>query len=58
MYKAFNNKRVGVNFIYCAGSEFVEVFAGRGAARVRSLFEKATKESPSIIFIDEIGKQL
>jgi cell division protease FtsH len=44
----------GLPFFYCSGSDFVEVFAGRGAARVRSLFEKAAKNSPSVVFIDEI----
>jgi len=44
----------GLPFFYCSGSDFVEVFAGRGAARVRSLFERASKNSPAVIFIDEI----
>ncbi len=44
----------GVPFISMSGSEFVEMFAGLGASRVRKLFEKATKISPCIIFIDEL----
>lgn len=43
-----------VPFISMSGSEFVEMFAGLGASRVRKLFEKAKKISPCIIFIDEI----
>lgn len=43
-----------VPFFNISGSEFVEMFVGVGASRVRSLFEKAKKESPCIIFIDEI----
>lgn len=41
-------------FLYASGSEFVEKYVGVGAKRVRTLFEKAKKEAPSIIFIDEI----
>ena len=41
-------------FISMSGSEFIELFAGLGASRVRKLFEKAKKVSPCIIFIDEI----
>ncbi len=44
----------GVPFIPMSGSEFIEMFAGLGASRVRKLFEKAKKMSPAIIFIDEI----
>ncbi len=44
----------GVPFISMSGSEFIEMFAGLGASRVRKLFEKAKKMSPCIIFIDEI----
>ena len=44
----------GVPFYAISGSEFVEVFAGVGASRVRSLFQKARKKAPCIIFIDEI----
>jgi cell division protease FtsH len=43
-----------VPFFNISGSEFVEMFVGVGASRVRSLFEKAKKSSPCIIFIDEI----
>ncbi|CAM9840173.1 unnamed protein product [Heterosigma akashiwo] len=44
----------GVPFLSCAGSEFVEMFVGVGAGRVRSLFDEAKKNAPCIIFIDEI----
>lgn len=44
----------GVPLLYCSGSDFVEMFVGRGAARVRKLFERAGKLSPCIIFIDEL----
>ena len=43
-----------VPFFSISGSEFVEMFVGVGASRVRDLFEKAKRNSPSIIFIDEI----
>ena len=43
-----------VPFFYCSGSDFVEVFAGRGASRVRSLWKKAQKARPSLLFIDEL----
>ena len=43
-----------VPFISMSGSEFIEMFAGLGASRVRKLFERAKKISPCIIFIDEI----
>ena len=44
----------GVPFLSIAASEFVELFVGVGASRVRNLFEKAKEKSPCIIFIDEI----
>lgn len=44
----------GVPFISMSGSEFIEMFAGLGASRVRKLFERAKKMAPCIIFIDEI----
>ena len=44
----------GVPLLYCSGSDFVEMFVGRGAARVRKTFEKAAKLAPCIIFIDEL----
>ena len=43
-----------VPFISLSGSEFIEMFAGLGASRVRKLFEKAKKVAPCIVFIDEI----
>jgi len=44
----------GVTFLSISGSEFVELFVGVGAARVRDLFEQARKSAPAIIFIDEL----
>ncbi|CAJ1964193.1 unnamed protein product [Cylindrotheca closterium] len=44
----------GVPLLYCSGSDFVEVFVGRGAARVRKLFERAARMAPCIIFVDEL----
>ena len=49
-----------VPFFHISGSEFVEMFVGVGASRVRSLFDKAKKEVPCIVFIDEldaVGRQ-
>ena len=43
-----------VPFFHITGSDFMEMFVGVGASRVRDLFEKAKKQSPSIIFIDEL----
>jgi cell division protease FtsH len=43
-----------VPFFYLSGSEFVEMFVGVGASRVRDLFQQAKKASPAIVFIDEI----
>jgi cell division protease FtsH len=44
----------GVSFFSISGSEFVEMFVGVGAARVRDLFEQARQKAPAIIFIDEL----
>jgi cell division protease FtsH len=44
----------GVPFFHISGSEFVEMFVGVGASRVRDLFRKAKKHAPCIVFIDEI----
>jgi cell division protease FtsH len=44
----------GVPFFHMSGSEFVEMFVGVGASRVRDLFARAKKEAPAIVFIDEI----
>lgn len=44
----------GVPFISCSASEFVELFVGMGASRVRNIFAQARKQSPCILFIDEI----
>ncbi|CAI2360021.1 unnamed protein product [Moneuplotes crassus] len=48
----------GVNFIFCTGSTFDEMFVGVGAKRVRQLFQTAREKSPCIIFIDEIDSLL
>ncbi len=50
----------GVPFYSAAGTEFMEVFVGVGASRVRDMFQKARKAAPCILFIDEfdgIGQQ-
>jgi ATP-dependent metalloprotease FtsH len=44
----------GVPFFHISGSEFVEMFVGVGAARVRDLFEQAKRNAPCIVFVDEI----
>lgn len=44
----------GVPFFHMSGSEFVEMFVGVGASRVRDLFNKAKKSAPCIVFVDEI----
>ena len=44
----------GVPFLCCSGSEFVEVFVGRGAKRVRTLFDEAARRAPCVVFIDEL----
>jgi cell division protease FtsH len=47
-------KEAGVPFYYGSGSDFIEVFVGVGASRMRSLFAEARKNNPCILFIDEI----
>lgn len=44
----------GVSFLHASGAEFVEIYIGLGAKRIRKLFAQAEKEAPCIIFIDEI----
>lgn len=44
----------GVPFFAVSASEFVEMFVGRGAARIRELFQSARKAAPAVIFIDEL----
>ena len=44
----------GVPFFYLSGSDFVELFVGLGAARVRELFEEATSKAPCLVFTDEL----
>ncbi|XP_057785866.1 ATP-dependent zinc metalloprotease FTSH, chloroplastic-like [Salvia miltiorrhiza] len=47
-------READVPFISCSASEFVELYVGLGASRVRDIFARAKKEAPSIIFIDEV----
>ena len=47
-------KEAGVPFFFLSGADFVEMFVGVGASRVRDMFEEAKKNAPCIIFIDEI----
>ena len=44
----------GVNYLYASGSQFIEMFVGVGASRVRDLFNRAKEQSPCVIFLDEI----
>jgi ATP-dependent Zn protease len=44
----------GVPFMAVSASEFVELFVGRGAARIRELFAEARKVAPCVVFIDEL----
>lgn len=44
----------GVSFVAASGSEFIEVFVGSGAARIRALFDKAKARKPCVVFVDEI----
>ena len=53
MAKAVSGE-AGVPFFYISGSEFVEMFVGVGASRVRDLFDQAKRHSPCIVFVDEI----
>lgn len=48
----------GVNFIFCSGSDFDEMYVGVGAKRIRQLFKEARNHSPCIIFIDEVDSLL
>ena len=50
----FGGGGLGVPFFSISGSEFVEMFVGRGAAKVRDLFKQAKEKAPCIVFIDEI----
>ena len=47
-------EKAGVPFFITCASEFVEMFVGRGASRIRDLFKEARRHAPSIIFIDEL----
>ncbi len=50
----------GVNFLYASSSQFIEMFVGVGASRVRDLFKKAKESTPCVIFLDEldaVGRQ-
>jgi cell division protease FtsH len=47
-------QEAGIPVIYSSGSEFVEVYVGLGAKRIRELFSQARQMSPCMIFIDEI----
>ena len=47
----------GVPFLAASGSEFVEMFVGVGASRVRDLFKKAKENAPCIVFIDAVAKK-
>ncbi len=53
MAKAVSGE-AGVPFFSISGSEFVEMFVGVGASRVRDLFDQAKRNSPCIVFVDEI----
>jgi cell division protease FtsH len=51
--KATSNE-ANVNFVYANGSQFIEVYVGVGASRIRKLFDEAKEKKPCIVFIDEI----
>lgn len=44
----------GVPFLAASASEFIELFVGRGAARIRELFAEARQKAPCVVFIDEL----
>lgn len=44
----------GVNYLYASGSQFIEMFVGVGASRVRDLFKRAKEQAPCVIFMDEV----
>jgi len=44
----------GVNYLYASGSQFIEMFVGVGASRVRDLFKRAKEQAPCVIFLDEV----
>ena len=54
MFQKLTAGEAGVPFFTISGSDFVEMFVGVGASRVRDLFDQAKKNSPCIVFIDEI----
>lgn len=43
-----------VSFLNCVASDFIEIFVGKGAKRVRQIFQEVRRRSPSVLFIDEL----